>query len=133
MIPINFKNKIIMQNSLFVRTEFNHDSIKQCVTINEQFSEEPQSQICEILELKETHIREALIRLGWMPPMEDFINIKKDVLIEILWGICLSDHLGDIWNSIDPLLEALELPVGISDEELLDKMRELDLIPDYQR
>lgn len=65
--------------------------------------------------------------------MEDFINIKKDVLIEILWGICLSDHLGDIWNSIDPLLEALGLPVGISDEELLDKMRELDLIPDYQR
>lgn len=29
--------------------------------------------------------------------MEGYISIKRADLVEVMWGICLSDHLGDVW------------------------------------
>ena len=68
-----------------------------------------------------------------MEAMEGYVTIKKEDLVEVLWGICLSDHLGDVWNSVEPLVESLGIDSGLSGEELLDKMEEMDLIPSYQR
>jgi len=50
-----------------------------------------------------------------------------------LWGICLSDHLGDVMGSIDPLVAALNIKGSYGQDELLEKMKSLDLIPEYQR
>ena len=60
------------------------------------------------------------------------IEIEKDELLEVLWGICLSDHLGDVMGSLGPLLKPLGLEVD-GQEALLDKMKAKDLIPEYQR
>ena len=65
--------------------------------------------------------------------MEGYVNIKKEDLVDVMWGICLSDHLGDVWDSIKPLTDALGIPKDYYGDGLLSKMKEMDLIPDYQR
>jgi hypothetical protein len=65
--------------------------------------------------------------------MEGYVTIKKADLVEAMWGICLSDHLGDVWDSIGPLVESLGISGGVYGDDLLDKMKRMDLIPDYQR
>ena len=63
------------------------------------------------------------------------IKIDKDELIEVLWGICLADHLGDVADEMYYLTRLL----GIEDDEyygpddLLELMKSKDLIPEYQR
>lgn len=67
--------------------------------------------------------------------MIEIIEIDKDKLLEVIWGICLSDNFGDVMESIKPLIKAL----GINSEyapgqgELLGMMKHLDLIPESQR
>lgn len=65
--------------------------------------------------------------------MDEYISIKKADLVDVMWGICLSDHLGDVWNSIEPLVESLGISNDIYGVDLLDKMKEMGLIPDYQQ
>lgn len=63
--------------------------------------------------------------------MEGYISIKKADLVEVMWGICLSDHLGDVWNSVKPLVGSLGISKDVCGDNLLEKMKELDLIPDH--
>ena len=65
--------------------------------------------------------------------MSDQIVIEKDELLEVLWGICLSDHLGDVTESIGPLLAKIGIPETMGQYQLLEKMKSMDLIPEYQR
>ena len=65
--------------------------------------------------------------------MKGNITIKKAELVDVMWGICLSDNHGDVWDSVEPLIKALGISKNMYGDELLDKMKEMDLIPDYQR
>lgn len=61
------------------------------------------------------------------------VEIEKETLVDIMWGLCLSDHLGDVWRSVEPLIEVLGISKDTWGDKLLDKMKEMDLIPDYAR
>jgi len=65
--------------------------------------------------------------------MEGKIEISKEDLADVLWGICLSDHLGDVFGSIAPLTRAIGIEDWNDDEDLLEKMKAIDFIPEYQR
>tara|TARA_S200002703_G_scaffold34987_1_gene30214 strand:- start:1115 stop:1498 length:384 start_codon:yes stop_codon:yes gene_type:complete len=64
--------------------------------------------------------------------MKKEITLSTEDLVELLWGICLSDHLGDVMRSLGPIKEALELEKW-GQEDLLEEMKQKDLIPEYQR
>lgn len=65
--------------------------------------------------------------------MIDKIEISKDALLEVLWGICLSDHMGDVMRSIGELTKPVGINECMAQDELLDTMKRMDLIPEYQR
>lgn len=53
-------------------------------------------------------------------------------LIEVLWSVALSDHMGDVAEAVEPILKHLGLP-SVALEDLIDEMRKRDMIPDYHR
>jgi hypothetical protein len=58
--------------------------------------------------------------------------MNDEKLIEVLWSIALSDHLGDVAEAIEPILKHFGMRV-MSLDALLDEMQKRDLMPDYAR
>ena len=58
--------------------------------------------------------------------------MNDEKLIEVLWSIALSDHLGDVAEAIEPILKQFGMRV-MSLDALLDEMKKRDLMPDYAR
>ena len=58
--------------------------------------------------------------------------MNDEKLIEVLWSIALSDHLGDVAEAIEPILKHFGMRV-MSLDALLDEMEKRDLMPDYAR
>ena len=57
--------------------------------------------------------------LGWIND-ENYV-INKAFLIKVLKSIALSDHIGDVFEAIDPLLEELDISTNwLSGNELYD-------------
>jgi hypothetical protein len=58
--------------------------------------------------------------------------MTDEELIEVLWSISMSDHLGDVAEAIEPILGKFGLSVmGLSD--LHQELKKRDLMPDYAR
>tara|TARA_R110000823_G_C15710805_1_gene477531 strand:- start:330 stop:515 length:186 start_codon:yes stop_codon:yes gene_type:complete len=58
--------------------------------------------------------------------------MNDEKLIEVLWSIALSDHLGDVAEAIEPILKHFGMRV-MSLDALLNEMEKRDLMPDYAR
>ena len=58
--------------------------------------------------------------------------MNDEKLIEVLWSLALSDHLGDVAEAIEPILKHFGMKV-MSLDNLLDEMKKRDLMPDYAR
>lgn len=56
----------------------------------------------------------------------------KKQMIEVLWSLALSDHLGDVAEAIAPILKSFGME-AMSLDALLAEMKKRDLIPDYAR
>jgi len=65
--------------------------------------------------------------------MSEEIKIPKDDLIEFLWGVCLSDHLGDVMYEVSKVAKLIGINGELDQEDLLNEMKKRDMIPDYQR
>jgi hypothetical protein len=59
-------------------TEYNKDMIKQYIE-DTNIIGVSEKQLEEIIFLKEMHVREALINMGWTPPAEDYKQGDVDV------------------------------------------------------
>ena len=62
--------------------------------------------------------------------MPEKIELDKTLLIEVLYGICLADHLGDVMDEVEKLSKLVGINEISSQEDLLNKMNSMDLIPD---
>jgi len=56
--------------------------------------------------------------------------MKDEELIEVLWSISLSDHLGDVAEAIAPILKKFGIPV-MSLPALHGELKKRDLRPDW--
>ena len=61
--------------------------------------------------------------------MNDVIKINKEDFIDALLGICLADHIGDVWDEVPKLTKPLGIDLKDPDE-LLIKLQEMGLIPE---
>ena len=59
-------------------------------------------------------------------------TMKDEELIEVLWSISLSDHLGDVAEAIAPIQKKFGIPV-MSLPALHEEVKKRDLRPDYAR
>ncbi len=58
--------------------------------------------------------------------------MKDDQLIEILWSICLSDHLGDVEEAIAPILKHFAITKsGL--ENIREEMKDRGIIPEWAK
>lgn len=64
-----------MRNAVLVRTEVTPNQIRQWIEYDTEFSRSQGTRLQrhaeEVLDLRESGIRDALIKLGWTPPEED--------------------------------------------------------------
>ena len=58
--------------------------------------------------------------------------IDDEKLVRVLWGLALSDHLGDVSEAIEPIRRHFGLRAESLDA-LLGEMKKRDLVPDYAR
>lgn len=58
--------------------------------------------------------------------------MDKDELIEVLWSITLSDHMGDVLDAINPIIKNLGLVNGSLDD-IRTQMISYKLLPDYAK
>ena len=58
--------------------------------------------------------------------------ITDEDLKDVLWGISLSDHLGDVARSLKPILKHFGMEM-MSLDALHDEMKKRDLLPQYAR
>jgi uncharacterized tellurite resistance protein B-like protein len=56
--------------------------------------------------------------------------VSEEQLLEMLWDIALSDHMGDVAGAVEPLAKHFGVD-GYSLEELPSKLREAGKVPDH--
>lgn len=59
-------------------------------------------------------------------------TIQDTDLVDVLWSLSLSDHLGDVAEAIKPILTYFGIKT-VSLEQLNDELKKRDLRPDYAR
>jgi len=63
------------------------------------------------------------------------IEFEEETIKEMLWSLALSDHVGDVSESIAPLLAAFNINrvFSIYGGDLVDELRRLGLQPEYAK
>lgn len=59
------------------------------------------------------------------------IEIDDEVLKEVIWSVCLSDHMGDVSSAIEPILNVMGLPTVLTFDELIEVIRKRKLQPTH--
>lgn len=63
---------------------------------------------------------------------EYIMNIPEEEIKEVLWGIALSDHLGDVADAIEPILKRMGIPL-VGTENLLEELKQRGLAPKWAK
>jgi hypothetical protein len=58
--------------------------------------------------------------------------MEDEKLLEVLWRLALSDHLGDVAEAIKPIVTHFKME-STSLDHLRDEMKRLNILPDYAR
>lgn len=93
-------------NIYHINTAFNQNRIE----MTEQFRGEP--LVKQVVELRERAVKEALIRLGWTPPLKDN-QIPPEVLVQ-----AANTYAGIVWAVGTPVsdkcMEGLEAAIKVA-------------------